>query len=167
MWTDSEAAQLLRCSVAQVRHLRHTRRLGYYPGRPNLISQYDLEIYVASVKIIRILTAETPDKYLSAPAHPYPRPFKLLTRIEVARLIRCSPATINKWCLTGRIPFLPGRGSTIDEADIDDFILDDAYRSEENQDGEAGAAVLSKDVVDEIRRQARLAARKQQRSIAK
>jgi len=36
MWTESEAAQLLRCSTSHVRHLRFTRQLGCWsrPFRP-------------------------------------------------------------------------------------------------------------------------------------
>ncbi|MGY3364182.1 hypothetical protein ACVWZL_001307 [Bradyrhizobium sp. GM2.4] len=157
MWTESEAAQMLRCSSAKIQHLRLTRQLGYYPGRPVLISQDDLEIYVASVKIIRVRVPEPAEGYVVVPAHTRPRAFKLLTRIEAARLIRRSPRTIANWCSRGKLPFLPGRGSTIDEVDIDDFILSNAYKPITGQKSEASAVLLSEGTIEEIRRNARFA----------
>ncbi len=67
MWTESEAFQLLRCSTSHVRHLRLTRQLGCYPGRPGL-SQADLEVYVAAVKIIRVRMPGTAKGYAVVPS---------------------------------------------------------------------------------------------------
>jgi excisionase family DNA binding protein len=154
--TEAEAAQLLRCSSAKVKRLRLNHKLGYYPGRRILISQADLEAYVASVKIIRVRMLGTSKGYAAAPAHTQPRAFKLLTRTEAARLLRCSPATIRKWCNSGKLPFLPGQ-STIDEADINDFILRNARVPDRPREPEPGVAGLSKDVIEEIRSKARAA----------
>ncbi|MCK1670401.1 helix-turn-helix domain-containing protein [Bradyrhizobium sp. 150] len=156
MWTESEAAQMLRCSTAKIQRLRLTRQLGYYPGRPVLISQDDLETYVASVKIIRVRMPEPAGGYVVVPAHTRPRAFKLLTRSEAARLVRRSSATIANWCNGGKLPFLPGRGSTIDEVDLRDFILSNTYQPIT----QAGAALLSDSAIEEIRRKARIASLK-------
>lgn len=158
MWTDREAAQLLRCSRAKVKHLRLSRQLGYYPGRPALISQDDLQTYVASVKIIKIPMPDATEGYVVAPADTRPRAFRLLTRIEAARLIRCSLATIQRLCSLGKLPFLPGRGSTIDEADIRDFILANNYVPDTEQKAALEAARLPDHVIEEIREEARRAA---------
>lgn len=160
MWTESEAAQMLRCSTAKIQHLRLTRQLGYYPGRPVLISQDDLEIYVASVKIIRVRMPEPAEGYAVVPAHTRPRAFKLLTRTEAARLMRRSPATIANWCSRGRLPFLPGRGSTIDEIDIDEFILSNAYKPLATQKSAASGALFAESTIEEIHRKARFASLK-------
>jgi len=72
MWMESEAAQLLRCSTSHVRNLRFTRQLGCYPGR-SVLSQADLEIYVAAVKIIRVRMPGTAKGYAVVPADTRPR----------------------------------------------------------------------------------------------
>jgi excisionase family DNA binding protein len=50
MLLEREAAELLRCSTSMVKRLRLDRKLGYYQGRPVLISRADLEKYVASAR---------------------------------------------------------------------------------------------------------------------
>ncbi len=65
MWTESEAAQLLRCSTSHARHLRLTRQLGCYRGRPGL-SQADLEVYVAAVKTSEF---ECPEQARGTPSY--------------------------------------------------------------------------------------------------
>ena len=49
--TDSEVAQLLRCSVSKVRSLRRCGTLAYLKRRPPLIAVSDLKAYLESIKV--------------------------------------------------------------------------------------------------------------------
>lgn len=49
--TDSEVAQLLRCSVSKVRALRRNGILAYLKRRPPLIAVSDLKAYLESIKV--------------------------------------------------------------------------------------------------------------------
>ncbi len=125
---QSEAAALLRCSVATIARLRLTRKLGYYTGRPVLISEADLELYVASAKVLRVKMPGPPGEYGHVPADTKPRPFKLLTIAEAAQRCRRTPQTIRRWIMAGRLPYIRSRSKCIDETDLDDFVLCIDYR---------------------------------------
>ncbi len=157
---ESEAADLLRCSVSSVKRLRLNRKLGYYTGRPVLISQADLELYVASAKVLRVRMPGTKPEFALLPVHSDPGPFKLLTRAEAARLFRRSPLTIKNWCMFGKVPFLPGKPARVDEKDISDFILSKQYRTDARSQPEPGSPEFllkeRADVVAEIRHRARV-----------
>lgn len=120
---QSEAAAALRCSVATIKRLRLARKLGYYTGRPVLISENDLELYVASVKVIRVRMPGQAVKYETVPADTKPRPFKLLTVHEIARDSRRTAATIRRWLRVGKVPYIPGKSKRIDATDFNDFVL--------------------------------------------
>ena len=47
--TDEQAATRFGWTARKVKHLRLTGRLPYFPGRPPLIEEADLEAYVASL----------------------------------------------------------------------------------------------------------------------
>jgi excisionase family DNA binding protein len=127
---EAEAAQLLRCSTSTVKRLRLDRKLGYYPGRPVLIARDDIERYVASAKVLRVRMPGNPPYYALLPlTASEPRPFKLMTRAEAARLVRRTPTTIKNWCVFGKVPFLPGKPARVEEKDIGDFILSEQYRA--------------------------------------
>jgi len=127
---EAEAAALLRRSCGHVKRLRLGRKLGYIPGRPVKIMQEDLEIYVASAKVRRVLRevklrtgrkkrskgeSET-FEYISAGA--VPTPFALLTIAEAAIKFERTPRQIRYLCLRGRIPYILGRPPLIDETDL-------------------------------------------------
>jgi hypothetical protein len=127
---ESEAAALLRRSCAHVKRLRLERKLGYMRGRPVTIDEKDLEIYVAWAKRRRVRRdkrlktgrrkrakgeSET-FEYVSAGA--VPKPFVLLTIAEAAIKFERTPRQIRYLCLRGRIPYIPGCGPLIDEADL-------------------------------------------------
>jgi hypothetical protein len=127
---EAEAAVLLRRSCSHVKRLRLERKLGYLRGRPVTIDEKDLEIYVASAKVRRVLRAVKlktgPKKrakgesetfeYISARA--VPRPFTLLTTAEAAIKFERTPRQIRYLCLRGRIPYVLGRPPLIDEMDL-------------------------------------------------
>lgn len=48
--TEPEVAQILRCSTSKIKRLRLGGKLAYIPGRPVLISEADLDEYLASHK---------------------------------------------------------------------------------------------------------------------
>ena len=48
--TEPEAAEILRCSPYTVARLRKAGKLPYIPGRPVLIDEADLLVYIESVK---------------------------------------------------------------------------------------------------------------------
>jgi hypothetical protein len=52
---EAEAAALLRRSCSHVKRLRLEGKLGYYWRRPVIIDEKDLEIFVASAKVRRVL----------------------------------------------------------------------------------------------------------------
>jgi hypothetical protein len=131
---EAEAALLLRRSRSHVKRLRLERKLGYYRRRPIVISQEQLEIYVARAKQRRVLRTErlktrqanrakgrsAAFEYVSAGATP--GPFKLLTIAEAATKFERTPRQIRYLCLRGRIPYIPGRPPLIDEADLADHL---------------------------------------------
>ncbi|MGY3364181.1 hypothetical protein ACVWZL_001306 [Bradyrhizobium sp. GM2.4] len=134
---QSEVAELLRYSEATVTRLRLAGKLAYYKGRPVLIERADLELYVASMKVRRVpKVAKTGASFVIESANTEPRPFKLLTRSEAALAFDRPAATIRNWCLFGKIPYLPGRPATIDEADIVAY-LTDRQRTREMRTGPA------------------------------
>ncbi|MEO1911763.1 MAG: helix-turn-helix domain-containing protein [Paracoccus sp. (in: a-proteobacteria)] len=48
--TEPEVAEILRCSTSKIKRLRLGGKLAYIPGRPVLISETDLNGYLASQK---------------------------------------------------------------------------------------------------------------------
>jgi excisionase family DNA binding protein len=48
--TEPEAAEILRCSPYTVARLRKAGKLPYIPGRPVLIDEADLLVYIETVK---------------------------------------------------------------------------------------------------------------------
>jgi excisionase family DNA binding protein len=48
--TEPEVAEILRCSTRTVARLREAGKLPYIPGRPVLIDEADLLVYIESVK---------------------------------------------------------------------------------------------------------------------
>src|ERR1700694_5978522 len=48
--TESEVAEILRCSPSKIKRLRLSRKLGYTPGRPVTIGEDDLKIYLERIK---------------------------------------------------------------------------------------------------------------------
>lgn len=155
---QAEAAELLRCSIATVKRLRLTRRLGYYRGRPALISQADLELYIASIKIRHIRMPGPPGTYATVPADTRPRPFKLLTVDEAAQQLRRTPATIRIWLRSGKLPYIPGKPKRVDETDLSAFVLCKDYQAGTGPEPPGMADFLQKkhaDKVDEIRQRAR------------
>ena len=127
---EAEAAALLRRSCSHVTRLRLERKLGYYRSRPVTISQEDLEIFVASKKVRRVLRkvklktgrkkrakgeSET-FEYVSAGAAP--KPFVLLTPAEAASKFGRTRRQIRYLWLRGRIPHILGHPPMIDEADL-------------------------------------------------
>jgi excisionase family DNA binding protein len=125
---QSEAAALLRCSIVTISRLRLSRKLGYYTGRPVLISEADLELYVASAKVLRVKMPGPPGEYGYVPAETKPHPFKLLTIAEAAQRVRRTPQTIRRWITDGKLPYIRSRSKCIDEADLDDFVLCVSHR---------------------------------------
>ncbi len=133
MMLEIEASALLRRSRSHVKRLRLERKLGYYPGRPVLISQSDLEAYVAWAKVRRVPRAaplKLPNKkraagdsekfeYVSANAKP--KPFKLLTTAEAAIKLGHAKHRIKYLYLRGRIPHITGRPTLIDESDLAEY----------------------------------------------
>jgi hypothetical protein len=133
LFLEAEAAALLRRSCSHVKRLRLERKLGYLRGRPVTIDEKDLEIYVASAKVRRVLRAvklKTGSKkrakgesetfeYISAGARP--KPFTLLTTAEAAIEFERTPRQIRYLCLRGRVPYILGRPPLIDEADLADY----------------------------------------------
>ena len=127
---EAEAAVLLRRSRSHVTRLRLERKLGYYRGRPVTIDEKDLEIYVASAKQRRVLRkqglkprrktrakgeSET-FEYVNAGA--LAKPFVLLTIAEAAIKFERTARQIRYLCLRGRVPYIVGRPSLIDEVDL-------------------------------------------------
>ncbi|WAX97870.1 helix-turn-helix domain-containing protein [Aminobacter sp. NyZ550] len=47
---------------------------------------------------------------------------KLLTEIEVANILSCSPATVKRLRLTGRLTYIPGRPVRIDVDDLNAYL---------------------------------------------
>ena len=47
-FTEPEVAEILRCSTSKVKRLRLGGRLSYLPGRPLLISEADLNAFIAA-----------------------------------------------------------------------------------------------------------------------
>ncbi|MFZ2160457.1 MAG: hypothetical protein WAV72_30655 [Bradyrhizobium sp.] len=95
-----------------------------------MIDEKDLQIYVARAKQRRVLRTErlTAGKrkrakgesetfeYVSADA--LPGPFTLLTIVEAAIKFERTARQMRYLCLRGRVPYIPGRPSLIDEADL-------------------------------------------------
>lgn len=48
--TEPEAAEILRCSTSKIKRLRLGGVLPYYPGRPVLIAESDLQAYLDELK---------------------------------------------------------------------------------------------------------------------
>lgn len=48
--TEPEAAEILRCSTSKIKRLRLGGVLPYYPGRPVLIDEADLQAYLDELK---------------------------------------------------------------------------------------------------------------------
>ncbi|MGN7869409.1 helix-turn-helix domain-containing protein [Paracoccus sp. 22332] len=48
--TEAEAAEIMRCSTSKIKRLRLGGVLPYYPGRPVLIDEADLQAYLEEVK---------------------------------------------------------------------------------------------------------------------
>lgn len=48
--TEPEVAELLRCSTTKIKRLRLKGALAYYPGRPVLIAESDLQAYLDELK---------------------------------------------------------------------------------------------------------------------
>jgi hypothetical protein len=130
---EAEAALLLRRSCGHVKRLRLERKLGYFRRRPVTIDEKDLEIYVASAKQRRVLRkqglkprrktrakgeSET-FEYVNAGA--LAKPFVLLTIAEAAIKFERTARQIRYLCLRGRVPYIVGRPSLIDEADLVDY----------------------------------------------
>jgi hypothetical protein len=127
---EVEAAALLRRSCSHVKRLRLERKLGYLRGRPVTIDEKALQIYVARAKRRRVPRAEKLKtrranrakgqsetfEYVSAGATP--GPFKLLTIAESATKFEQTPRQIRYLCLRGRVPYIVGRPTLIDETDI-------------------------------------------------
>jgi hypothetical protein len=127
---EAEAAALLRRSCGHVKRLRLEGKLGYFRRRPVIISQDDLEIYVAWAKVRRVLRKEKLKtgrrkrakgesetfEYVSAGAAP--KPFVLLTPAEAASKFGRTRRQIRYLSLRGRIPHILGHPPMIDEADL-------------------------------------------------
>ena len=47
--TEPEVAERLRCSTSKIKRLRFAGKLAYIPGRPVLVDEADLEMYLAEV----------------------------------------------------------------------------------------------------------------------
>jgi hypothetical protein len=122
LWLEAEAAELLRRAPAQVKRLRLTGKLGYYRRRPVIISQEDLEIYVAGAKMRRVKARGESKgfEYISAGATP--GPFALLRQAEAAVKFKRTLRQIKYLCLRGHVPYIPGRSALIDEADLSPYL---------------------------------------------
>ncbi|OLP52619.1 hypothetical protein BJF92_14470 [Rhizobium rhizosphaerae] len=48
--TEPEAAQILQCSTSTIKRLRFAGKLAYLPGRPVLIDEADLAVYIDEKK---------------------------------------------------------------------------------------------------------------------
>jgi hypothetical protein len=129
---EPEVAILLRCSPGKVKRLRLARKLTYFRGRPVLISENDLEKYVAGAKRRSVLPRGEPPKarqgekrrlkkFEYLPVGAAPRPFRLLTVAEAAAKFERTPTQIKYLCLNGSVPYLPGRPAVIEEADIAEY----------------------------------------------
>ncbi|MET4153830.1 hypothetical protein [Bradyrhizobium sp. RT7b] len=119
MLLERDAATLLRRSTATVKRLRLARKLGYYKRRPVLISRQQLEQFVATSKLIRVQKLGRPAIDLAANVEP--RPFRLLTIEEASKAFDLPAAEIRIWCATGRLPYLAGATTYVDEADLRDL----------------------------------------------
>src|SRR5258708_3077946 len=131
---EAEAAALLRRSCGHVKRLRLERKLGYFRRRPVTIDEKDLEIFVASAKVRRVLRevklrtsrkkrakgeSET-FEYVSAGGGA--KAFTLVTIAEAAIKFERPPRQIRYLCLQGRVPYILGRPPLIDEADIVQYL---------------------------------------------
>lgn len=153
---ESEVAELLRCAPAKIKRLRLARKLSYYPGRPVTIAVEDLEAYVASAKVRHVKAEAAVRKFRAEPTGASPRPFKLLTRTEVGKAVRRSPATIRNWCLTGKIPYLPGRPALIDETDLLNLLAREKQASRSEPGTPEFLEQERSELVEQIRRRVRL-----------
>ena len=55
---ESEVATLLRCSREKVKRLRLSGKLKYAPGRPVLIDEADLKVYLDEIKCLHPSSTE-------------------------------------------------------------------------------------------------------------
>jgi hypothetical protein len=128
MMIHAEVEKALRQSRAYLARLRLEKKLGHSRGRPALIDEKYLEIYIARVKQRRVArpkelrecsrSKKQGETFNYVPAGAAPGPFNLLTIAEVAIKFGRSLRQIRYLCSHGSIPYIPGEPPLIDEVDI-------------------------------------------------
>jgi hypothetical protein len=122
MMIHAEVEKALRQSRAYLARLRLGKKSGYSRGRPTLIDEKYLEIYIAKMKQRRVARPKRlkkqGDNFIDVPAGAAPGPFNLLTIAEAAIKFERSLRQIRYLFLHGNIPYIPGEPPLIDEVDI-------------------------------------------------
>jgi hypothetical protein len=118
--TQDEVAAFLRCRPAKVKRLRLSGRLGYYSGRPVVIAEEDVNVYLASRKVRRVRSSSKSGSFEYIPVD-VSNVDKLMTKAEAAAKFETTVARIRSLYLRGRVPYIRSNPVLIDEADLIEY----------------------------------------------
>lgn len=126
--TEMEVAETLRCSPAKVKRLRLAGQLAYLPGRPPLVREEDLNVYLESrLRQARPIEAGAPLK-------------NFLLEAEAAERLRCTTKRIKQLREAGKLRFVPGPPVLIDETDLENYLAEELRKPHPDVDGTQEAA---------------------------
>lgn len=122
---EREVAPLLRCSVGSVKRLRLENILGYYRGRPVLVSEDQVRELVESCRAVHSQQRKRrkhPRRRIETKLPASASWRVLLTQSEAADYCHCSPKTVRYWRINDKIPYVSFGRALFSKSDLDEFL---------------------------------------------